>query len=292
MDILKKPSETCSQFEGGSSVNLAFSIAITFGIIVSYLPQYRRIYLKRSSEGLSTQFLFLGSSSSIFTFTNIILISTKARNCCYSGELSGFNCLNSLLNLIQIGIQCTCAVMILVLVLILTKDSLKQDKHEYTRIVTVGKLVSVHAMLSLVQIIVGLYGGKKVLYTIANINGLASTLLTIIKYVPQIWTTYNLKHPGTLSIGMMCIQTPGGFVFTATLYFTKGSHWSSWVSYLVAALLQGLLLSLCIYYEYWQNSGVSAEIMERQAIERIVAENERELISNEQGDQEEDSLLR
>ena len=49
-----------------------------------------------------------------------------------------------------------------------------------------------------------------------------SALLTVIKYVPQIYTTFRLKHPGTLSIGMMCIQTPGGFVFTATLFFTKG----------------------------------------------------------------------
>jgi uncharacterized protein with PQ loop repeat len=284
-------SEGCSQYEGASSVNLAFSIGITMGIIISYIPQYRRIYLKRSSEGLSTQFLLLGSSSSIFTFTNIILISTKARNCCYSGELTRFNCLNSLLNLIQIGIQCTCAVLILVFVLLLTKDSIKQDKHEYSRIVKVGKLVSIHVVLSIIQIMIGLYFGKKVLYTIANINGILSALLTIIKYVPQIWTTYNLKHPGTLSIGMMCIQTPGGFVFTATLFFTKGSHWSSWVSYFVAAMLQGFLLSLCIYYEYFQSSGINAEITERQAIDRIVAENERELISNHQGTQEDDQLL-
>ncbi|KAI3404661.2 hypothetical protein KGF56_002557 [Candida oxycetoniae] len=86
--------------------------------------------------------------------------------------------------------------------------------------------------------------GTSALYSIANVNGLLSAALTIVKYVPQINTTYHLKHPGTLSIGMMCIQTPGGFVFAATLMFTKGSHWSSYVSYLVAAILQGTLLTL------------------------------------------------
>jgi len=281
-------TQSCSQFEGASTVNLVFLILITFGIILSYVPQYHRIYIKRSSEGLSRQFLFLGSCSSIFTFTNIILISTNARNCCYSGQLSPFNCINSLLNLIQIGVQCTCATLILVLVLILTKGSIKQDKIEYEKIVFVGKLVFLHVVASVVQIIIGLNGSTRLLYSIANVNGLLSTLLTIIKYVPQIYTTYHLKHPGTLSIGMMCIQTPGGFIFTATLFFTKGSHWSSWVSYLVAACLQGLLLSLCIYYEYFQNHGITAELAERQEIERIIAENERE---SSTGDQERDTLL-
>lgn len=279
---------SCSEYEGASTVNLAFAILITFGIFLSYIPQYRRIYLKKSSEGLSTQFLFLGSASSIFTFTNIILISSKARKCCFSGEISGFNCLNALLNLIQIGIQCTCAIMILVFVLYFTNNSIKQDKAEYSRIVTVGKLVLIHIILSILQIIIGL-NFKSYLYAIANLNGLLSALLTIIKYVPQIWTTYHLKHPGTLSIGMMCIQTPGGFVFTATLFFTKGSHWSSWVSYLVAALLQGSLLSLCIYYQYFQDSGIIASMAEREVIERIVAENERELISDQS--EESDALL-
>lgn len=265
--------DSCSVFEGASTVNLIFLILITLGIFISYLPQYHRIYSKRTSEGLSTNFLLLGSCSSIFTLTNIILVSSKARHCCATGALNTFNCINSQLNLVQIGLQCTCAILILVFVLILTQNSLKQDKHEYQRIVQVGKLVALHGVVSIVQIVVGLYSDKSVLYSIASINGLLSTLLTVIKYVPQIYTTYTLKHPGTLSIGMMCIQTPGGFVFTATLFFTKGSHWSSWVSYLVAALLQGVLLAMCLYYEYFHNKGQDAELAERLAVERIIAEN-------------------
>ncbi|WLF77584.1 hypothetical protein PVL30_001300 [Lodderomyces elongisporus] len=199
----------CSVFEGASAVNFAFSILITFGIIISYIPQYRRIYLKRTSE-----------------------------------------------------------------------DSIKQDKHEYARIEVVGKIVMLHGVVSLVELLIGFNSSSTVLYSIANINGLISAALTVVKYVPQINTTYHLKHPGTLSIGMMCIQTPGGFVFAATLMFTKGSHWSSWVSYLVAALLQGTLLTLCIYYEYFNGkapnglTGVPAsDELEREAVDRIIEEN-------------------
>ncbi len=288
--------DNCSVYDGASVINFVFLILISFGIVISYLPQYRRIFIKLTSEGLSTNFLLLGSCSSIFTLTNIILVSSKARQCCSIGALDTFNCINSQLNLFQIGIQCTCAILILVLVLSVTKDSIKQDKAEYKRIERVGRFVTAHAAVSLLEIALGFSTNSAVLYTIANVNGLMSALLTVIKYVPQIYTTFRLKHPGTLSIGMMCIQTPGGFVFTATLFFTKGSHWSSWVSYLVAALLQGTLLSLCIYYVYFQGRHVgeeSAEELEREAIERIVSENRHEELdhNSEVRDPEREQLL-
>ncbi|KAG7195750.1 uncharacterized protein KQ657_002133 [Scheffersomyces spartinae] len=263
----------CSVFEGTSVANFIFLIAITGGIVVSYIPQYIRIWNRRSSEGLSTNFLLLGSSSSLFTLTNIILVSSKARHCCFIGALSVFNCLNSLISLFQIGTQSVCAVLILVFVLIWTGNSVLQDKHEYSRIVKVGYFVLIHAIVSIIQVFVGLMFGGKVLLRLAQLNGLMSTLLTFIKYVPQIHTTYKLKHPGTLSIGMMCIQTPGGAIFTATLYFSKGSHWSSWISYFFAFLLQGTLLSLCIYYQYFKYHGELADQLEREAIDRIVYEN-------------------
>lgn len=263
------PENFCAVYDGGSLANFIFSVLITIGIAVSYLPQYYRIHQKKTSEGISVNFLLLGSCSLIFTFTNIILISSRARYCCRIGALSAFNCINSQLNLIQIGLQCTCAIMILVLVLLWTQNSLKQDKLEYRRIVRVGYLVVVHVGASLVQIFISFTTNRAVLLHIAQFNGLMSTALTVIKYVPQIVTTFRLKHPGTLSLGMMCIQTPGGFIFTATLFFTKGSHWSSWLSYLVAATLQGTLLVLCVYYEYFCNYVE----LEHLAVDRIIHDN-------------------
>lgn len=274
------PPSSCSVYEDASVVNFVFSVLITVGIFVSYVPQYARIYAKRTSEGLSTNFLLLGSCSSIFTLTNIVLVSSTARACCSLGQLTTFNCINSQLNLIQIGVQCTCAIMILVLVLVLTRYSTKQDKHEYHRITVVGKLVVLHGAVLLAEIGLAYVTSSAVLMLIANVNGLLSTLLTVVKYVPQIWTTYSLKHPGTLSIGMMCIQTPGGFIFTATLYFTKGSHWSLWISYLFAALLQGSLLALCVYYEYFGDADDAEARVIGDIVEHNIEEEREALLPN------------
>lgn len=183
--------------------------------------------------------------------------------------LSLFDCLNSQINLFQIGLQSICAVTILVFVIMCTRNSFKQDKQEFNRNVCVAKLVTVHGVLSVVQIVVAFSTKHKVLLALAQFNGLMSTALTIIKYMPQIAMTYRIKHLGTLSIGMMCIQTPGGFIFSALLFFTKNVHWSSWLSYFVAAMLQGTLLVFCIYYEYFTDY----QLIEEAMVESIVDEN-------------------
>lgn len=194
-----------------------------------------------------------------------------------------FNCINSQINLFQIGLQCTCAIMILVFVIIWTRHSVKQDRDEFRRIINISKLVAIHGALSILQIIIAFATNRPVLLALAQFNGLMSAGLTIIKYVPQIAMTYKLKHPGTLSIGMMCIQTPGGFVFTASLFFTKNSHWSSWLSYFVAAMLQGTLLLLCIYYEYL----TPYKLAEDALLGTVIEENhERDLANERENDHE------
>lgn len=86
--------------------------------------------------------------------------------------------------------------------------------------------------------------------TWANVLGVMAGLLAAVQYLPQIWTTYHLKHVGSLSIPMMCIQTPGGFVFAGSLFARLGwAGWSSWGIFVLTATMQGILLSLAIYYE-------------------------------------------
>lgn len=86
--------------------------------------------------------------------------------------------------------------------------------------------------------------------SLANVLGIMASILAAIQYVPQIWTTWKLQHVGSLSIPMMCIQTPGGFVFAASLAKRLGKEgWSTWVVYLVLGTLQGVLLVMAISFE-------------------------------------------
>jgi hypothetical protein len=84
----------------------------------------------------------------------------------------------------------------------------------------------------------------------ANLLGISATILAAIQYVPQIWMTYNLGHVGSLSIPMMLIQTPGSFVWSASLAARLGIEgWSTWGVFLVTGCLQGCLLVMGICFE-------------------------------------------
>lgn len=115
--------------------------------------------------------------------------------------------------------------------------------------VTVVTICVVHILATLLVSIILLARFPNSLGLWANILGLAGTIIACIQYFPQIWTTYKLKHVGSLSIPMMILQTPGAFILAASLAARLGSAgWSSWIVYVVTGLLQGVLLVLALTY--------------------------------------------
>lgn len=63
----------------------------------------------------------------------------------------------------------------------------------------------------------------------------------------------------------MCIQTPGSFVFAASLALRLGkSGWSAWGVYIVTGLLQGCLLFMGIKFELRDRAKRKADVQEGQ----------------------------
>jgi hypothetical protein len=59
---------------------------------------------------------------------------------------------------------------------------------------------------------------------------------------------------------MMCIQTPGSFVWAASLAARLGTEgWSAWGVYVVTGCLQGSLLVMGIYFELMERKRRKAE---------------------------------
>lgn len=90
----------------------------------------------------------------------------------------------------------------------------------------------------------------------ANFLGILAAVLASIQYFPQIYTTLRLRCVGSLSIPMMCIQTPGSLVWAGSLAAREGiKGWSIWGVLVVTACLQGTLLVMAIYFEYFGPNG-------------------------------------
>jgi len=83
----------------------------------------------------------------------------------------------------------------------------------------------------------------------ANLLGSVSGLLAMVQYVPQIWYTYRLGDVKSLSVVTMLIQVPGAFLFAFSLWQRVGwEGWSTWLVYIITAVLQGVLLGMAIHY--------------------------------------------
>jgi hypothetical protein len=126
--------------------------------------------------------------------------------------------------------------------------------------------------------IVMVYAAPSHLRGWANFLGLLGTLLAAIQYFPQIITTYRLQETGSLSIPMMCIQTPGSFVFAASLAVRLGpGGWSAWGLFIFTGLLQGCLLVMSLGF-VWRD---------RKAAKKAQADG----VANGNGNNEQSPLL-
>lgn len=111
-------------------------------------------------------------------------------------------------------------------------------------------LCILHALLIIILSLYFVFARPQDLQGWANFLGIFATVLASIQYFPQIYTTFLLKRVGSLSIPMMLIQTPGSFVWAASLAARVGKEgWSTWGVYLVTGCLQGTLLVMGIVFE-------------------------------------------
>ncbi|KAI9158252.1 PQ loop repeat [Paramyrothecium foliicola] len=248
----------CEKLKTPSYLELTVSIIILVGLFVSYLPQHYRIVSRGTSEGISPYFVLLGTTSATSGFANILTVqgSRDAISCCK--ELDAFECTAGLLGVAQLGAQWLCFALILVLFLIffrykeanVPQEELGGSSPRWQTAVMVGLLCVLHGLIVIILSGVFAIALPSHLNFWANFLGVTGAILAAIQYIPQIWTTYKLKHVGSLSIPMMCIQTPGGLLFAASLFGRLGwAGWSTWTIYLLTAFMQGTVLVMGISYE-------------------------------------------
>lgn len=125
------------------------------------------------------------------------------------------------------------------------------DQPTWRTAIIVAALCLIHGLFVVIISAAFTLGAPQHLGAWANALGIMAAVLAAVQYIPQIWTTYKLKHAGSLSILMMCIQTPGGFLFAGSLAARLGwGGWSSWGVYCMTAFMQGILLVMAIRYEW------------------------------------------
>lgn len=260
---MEPSSPNCRELASPGIFQPILSVLIIVGILVSYLPQHIRIISRRSSFGISPYFVLLGVTSGTSAFTNILVFPKTSQDigCCH--EISGVACFASLLGVFQMGMQWLCFFSILILFVLyfpraasptdpIAPASTTANTPTYRTALSVTAICILHALVTLIISVAFATRNPSALPAWANFLGIFAAILASIQYFPQIYTTLRLRCVGSLSIPMMCIQTPGSLVWAASLAAREGiKGWSIWGVLVVTACLQGTLLTMAIYFEYF-----------------------------------------
>ncbi|KAL4906081.1 hypothetical protein BDW74DRAFT_177110 [Aspergillus multicolor] len=216
--------------------------------------------------------------------------------CCK--DVSGLSCFAGLLGILQVATQLISFFAILTLFVIFfpreTSPPLSRKQQEgptYRTALVVAFMCIVHAAIMLIITLTVGFKKPSTLQSWSDFCGITAAILASIQYFPQIYTTLRLRCVGSLSIPMMCIQTPGGLVWAGSLAARLGTKgWSTWGILIVTACLQGTLLVLSVFFEYLgPNKGHSHDYTKDTARSQSAESSD---ALNEDGPYEETPLLR
>ncbi|OQE94664.1 hypothetical protein PENNAL_c0003G09498 [Penicillium nalgiovense] len=252
----------CGELASPGIFQTVLSVLIILGILCSYLPQHIRIISRRSSFGISPYFILLGVTSGTSAFANILVFPSTAQDVACCQEISGIACFAGLLGVFQVAMQWLCFFSILLLFVIYFPRATSPtdpvstvsstNGPTYRTALAITGICLLHALVTIIISVAFELRQPAAVAAWANFLGVLAAVLASIQYFPQIYTTFRLRCVGSLSIPMMCIQTPGSLVWAGSLAARKGwSGWSIWGVLVVTACLQGTLLVMAIYFEYF-----------------------------------------
>ncbi|PFH53501.1 hypothetical protein AMATHDRAFT_54629 [Amanita thiersii Skay4041] len=257
--------------------NALLTFGLCCGLVISYAPQHYRIISTGTSLGLSPWFLLLGSTSAAAGMLNMITLQWRIIRCCSTLPLG--SCAEMSAGVVQVGLQWLMFTIILVLYMIYYPQELKYEddgdqptarppnksstkRDEWGTSVILTWVVILHFLIISMTTLYLLYTTPLSaspseplpdrVSSWATFLGVSSALLAAIQYAPQIAYTYNIKLVGALSIPMMLIQTPGAILMVLSIALRPGTNWTSWITFAVAGIMQGSLLTMCIIWKLRQ----------------------------------------
>jgi len=231
-------------------VSEAVGIFLLIGTFVSYLPQYFKVVKSRTSKGVSLFRLFLVNVHTFQNWLNALILQWKLIECC--SEENSWHCNASLFSMYALFINWIMNFGLYPVCLLYFDTEGLPEKHRLKKIhwiffvaFVLFSVISFGIPLWL-ALIHGFLSESVEIY--AYIISISASIIVAIVWWPQIVETYRLKSPGSFSVSMLILQTPGAYLFTFFLAVLYHTNISTWIAPLISAVAQTLLLGMCIYY--------------------------------------------
>lgn len=236
------------------------------GTIISLIPQIIRIVRLRTSYGISPFFVFITSITQYLVVINVFCL----HNADFYGvlQITPLRTIPRLLTFGNLFILWFCYLPIGLLYLIFfDRNPRKNRDHQAFRrewkigIITISSLIITSILTFILYVIFGYvtgYSSDLIIYY-GKVLGTASSILTVVQYLPQFITTCKIKDNGSLSLVTLAIQAPGGTINAIFMMVGNSESWTTFLSTFSSAVQQWSLLFLCIYYKCKQKQIKSQE---------------------------------
>jgi len=276
-----KDSSDCK--DDSSVLSIVLGTGLSIGILISYLPQVAIIIKNGTSRGLSYVTMWLSFVAGYLTLINAILLQWDTITCAQYLTLGAT--LASLLPLVQliVGPLMQYTLYICTVVYFPVKESGLRHYRVAVMFLVVGILMAIALACSVLAMVANVDSDDNALKGYASALGIISAIITIAVWMPQIWTTWKLKDPGSLSIWMLLLQMPGALLVVYFQGIVNGGDWTTWVPYVAQAVQQTVLILLWAWFRITRcrtrRSGSSVDLKDLVGL----ADEEGNLIRTENG---------
>lgn len=221
-------------------IDVVMLTVFTVLTIVVSLPQNYKLFVNKSSEGLSLTTVIL---TLVFNFTDVAAgILTKWRQ--LEACKDGWSCYPGVVDLIQI-LGLTLTTIVIMLQVIWYPPHARRIDRTAATVALIATLIAWGASVA-VSVHSPCSEGALVL---ARVFGTASAVSAVIQYAPQLVETVRHGSSGSLSITMYLVQVLGGLLVVALQAFGVSDPWPVWAPILVSTLMQLAVACLCMYYD-------------------------------------------
>ena len=221
--------------------NIICGVFISIGSVCSYIPQFYKIVKHKSVENISEPSLLIMNIGMMCLTMNSMIFNWKYFFC------SNIECFS---NLLPFGTIAISWLMVLIYYIIFITYKFKNLEK---RLISGLSYIFTYIIFSLLVIALAL--GEKMKHNTnffiiyANILGISSAVANGCVYIPQIYILLKNKSNGNISMLMYIFQTPGN-ILNIIFQIIYHAPISTWITYLICLIQQGIILILMIYFHY------------------------------------------
>jgi len=239
-------TDICTQQE--SIINIVLGIFLIFGTIITYIPQYIKIVKEKTSRGVSVLMQLLLNINSYQLLLNAIILQFDLFECCKVVSVEQCQWLVLPHYLLFFNWFMNYPLFLIVLMYYPVEDAKGEKERKRGWLMFLFFTIYMIVAAGIPAVIAYYYGINILgLEYYAYANSISSSILVVILYIPQIYETYKLKSPGSLSVIMLVLQTPGLYLFFLFLVIDK-TNVTTWFPPMISSIQMTILLIMCIYY--------------------------------------------